>query len=185
MVEVQAAVKEFEGVNPEMILLQCTSAYPMDEAFSNLNVIRTYQEKFKVITGYSDHSQGMRLAPLSVALGACVIEKHFTLDKTMRGPDHDTSLDPEELARFILEIRETEKILGSTEKKVTEIEKNTRISLQKSLVAKKDIAVGEEFSRENIIAKRAGGQGVSPVKVYEVYGKKSFRAFKKDEVISF
>ena len=132
--------------------------------------------------GYSDHTPGWEAAVAAVALGACVIEKHFTLDKTLEGPDHKASLEPDELAALVRAVRNTELALGDGRKHVTPSEAKNKSVARKSIVAKRRIAAGEVFTEENITTKRPG-DGVSPMRWHEVLGTKARRAFDEDEKI--
>ncbi|MGD1844584.1 MAG: N-acetylneuraminate synthase [Salibacteraceae bacterium] len=183
MEEVERALAEIHPINQKVILLQCTANYPIADEEANLNVIRTFQEKFDLLVGYSDHSVGVGAAPYAVPMGAKVVEKHFTLDKSLEGPDHLASLDPVELKQFVTEVRRIEKYLGSTVKQPTASEQKTRQSLQKCLVAKAPIAKGEAFSTENLVAKRTGGRGISPMRYYDVLGQTASRDFGVDDII--
>lgn len=183
--EVRAAVNiiKQEGCR-DLIVLHCTSNYPASPANLNLRAIKTIQTEFGVITGYSDHSQGGVASLLAVALGACIVEKHFTLDKDMVGPDHKASLDPVELENFIKSIRQAEVMLGSFEKKCTAEEANSRISGRKSIVAKKDIATGAIISSGDLIMLRPG-TGISPVKINKVVGRKIIKNIKSGAIITW
>lgn len=180
--EVERALMEIHQVNRQVILLQCTANYPIRDEEANLNVLHTFQS-FNAILGYSDHSVGLGAALYAIPMGAKVLEKHFTLDKDLDGPDHRASLSPKELKAFMAQVHKVDKYLGSAVKKPTESEMATRQSLQKCLVSFKTIKKGEVFSEENIIAKRTGGEGISPIKYYEVLGKKASRDFEKNEII--
>lgn len=183
MNEVELAMAEIHPHNKDVILLQCTANYPIKDEEANLNVIRTYKEAFETIVGYSDHSVGIGAAPYAVPMGAKVVEKHFTLDKSQEGPDHLASLDPDELREFVKTIRTIEAYLGGYKKEPTASEMNTRASLQKCLVAAEDIAEGAKFTEDNIVAKRTGGKGISPIKYRELVGQKAQRAYHKNEII--
>lgn len=176
-----AAIKEFHS---QIIVLQCTSNYPMGLDEANLRVLDTYAEKYNLIVGYSDHSEGIGVSPYAVARGASLVEKHFTEDKTLPGPDHKASLDPNELKEFVTTIRNVDLMLGHPEKAPTASEANTRAALQKCLVAYQDIAVGEKFSADNLRAKRTGGAGLSPIRYDELMGKPSAQAYGKNQPIS-
>ena len=145
-------------------------------------MVQTMQKRFHCNVGYSDHTQGCEIAFAAVALGAKVIEKHFTLDKTMDGPDHAASLNPAELKHLVEGIRNIESALGSGEKKVSTSELKNKDIARKSIVAKCDIAKGTIYSNENLSTKRPG-TGISPMRWDEIIGKKAARAFKKDEQI--
>ena len=142
----------------------------------------TIKEKFSLRTGYSDHSEGNIVAISAAALGAEIIEKHFTLDKSFEGPDHKASLDSIELKEMISSIREVEKILGDGIKKPTETELKNRLTSYKSIIASKDIALGEEFTQDNLSLKRPG-TGISPMKYWSLLGKKSKKNYKAEDLI--
>jgi N,N'-diacetyllegionaminate synthase len=181
--EVKVALEEIYPFNKDVILLQCSANYPIKDEEANLNVIHTFKHNFDILVGYSDHSVGVGAAPYAVAMGAKVIEKHFTLNKNLNGPDHKASLNPEELAKMIKEIRRVEIFLGKSEKKPTLSERGTRKALQKCLVAKDGIKKGELFTQDNIIGKRTGGIGISPLFYNSLLGKKASRDYIKDKII--
>ena len=181
--EVRMALEAIEEINRDVILLQCTANYPIQDEEANIKVVQTLENQFDIITGYSDHSQGVGASPYAVALGAKVIEKHFTLDRDMEGPDHKASVTPDELKQLVQDIRRVEKYLGNGVKMPTCSEQMTRKSLQKYLVAAKDIKEGEKFTNENVVAKRTGGQGISALYIDEVIGKISNKHFIQDQII--
>ena len=181
--EIRSALAEIYTYNKDVVLMQCTANYPIQDDEANLNVINTFQENFNILTGYSDHSIGIGAAPYALPMGVCMIEKHFTINKADEGPDHLASLDPKELKELVREVRRIEKFLGSFEKVPTASELKTRKSLQKNLVAKTAIQKGEIFSDENVIAKRTGGEGISPVKYTSVFGQRAKKAFQANEII--
>jgi len=171
------------GTNRSKIsLLQCTSAYPAPPEEINLRTILTLKKKFKLIVGLSDHSAGVSAPPAAVSLGAKIIEKHITLNKNLKGPDHKASLDPKEFRTMVNNIRIVEKMLGSFLKKITKSEKKNIKIVRKSIVALKDISKNERFSELNITCKRPG-TGIKPVYFKKILGKKSKKNFKKDELI--
>lgn len=181
--EVEAALKEIYPYNKDVILLQCTANYPISDDEANLNVIYTYKKKFNVLVGYSDHSVGLGASLYAIPMGAKIIEKHFTLDKSLEGPDHLASLDAQELECFVKEIRKIETYLGSSLKQPAKSEENTRTSLQKCLVAAKPIRKGVPFTEENIIAKRTGGKGISPIDYKDVINRIAKKDYKVDDII--
>lgn len=181
--EVRAALEEIHSINKNVILLQCTANYPIRDEEANLNVIHTYRKNFDVILGYSDHSVGLGASLYSIPMGAKVVEKHFTINKEDDGPDHQASLNPDELTDYVKEIRKIETFIGSFEKKPTESEIKTRKSLQKYLVAAQSLIKGEEFDENSFVAKRTGGRGISPIKYKELIGKIIPRYYQKDEII--
>lgn len=183
MDEIEKAVQTIADINPNVVLLQCTSNYPVKANEVHLNVIKTFKKRFNMIVGFSDHTPSIGASPYAVTMGAKVVEKHFTLDKEMEGPDHRASLDPEELAAYIKEIRTVEQYLGNADKLPTESEKNTRNRLQKCLVAATTIKKGQAFNDNNIVAKRTGGKGISGLDYDAVIGKIAQRDFSKNEII--
>lgn len=182
--EVKMALEAIEKINKDVIVLQCTANYPIQDEEANIKVVQTLRNEFDILVGYSDHSQGVGASPYAVALGAKVIEKHFTLDRNMEGPDHKASVTPDELKRLVQDIRRVEKYLGDGVKMPTSSEQMTRKSLQKCLVAAKDIQEGEQFTNENVVAKRTGGQGISALYFDEVIGKTAKEHFMHDQIIS-
>ena len=142
----------------------------------------TLKNVFNCEVGYSDHTDGIEASLAAVALGATVIEKHFTLDKNLPGPDHKASASPEELKALVEGIRKVELALGIAEKKPSQIELKNRDAARKSIVAKRSIKKGELFSEDNITTKRPG-VGISPMKWNSVIGKEAKKDFKEDELI--
>lgn len=181
--EIQKALETIYPINRDVIVLQCTANYPIQNTEANINVICTLKKKFDILVGYSDHSQGIGAAPYAVAVGAKVIEKHFTLDKELKGPDHKASILPEELKQLVLEIRKAEEYLGDGIKMPSYSEQMTRKSLQKCLVAKKNIYKGEIFSNENIVAKRTNGIGISALYFDDIVGKVSEHNYNINDII--
>ena len=166
----------------DITLLQCHTDYPTEMDNVNLNAMITLKKKFNTPVGLSDHSIGIEVPIAAVALGAKVIEKHFTLDRTMIGPDHLASIEPDELARMVKAIRNIEKAMGDGEKKCSPIERANIIVARKSIVAKRDIKKGELLTEENITTKRPGN-GVSAMKWFDVLGTKAIKDFEEDELI--
>ena len=166
----------------EITLLHCTTEYPAPIEDVNLRAMETMRQKFGLKVGYSDHTHGIEIPVAAVAMGACVIEKHFTLDRNMKGPDHKASLESDELAAMVQAIRNVEKALGDGRKIPSKSEiKNIPIA-RKSIVAKKKIIKGETFTEENITTKRPG-YGISPMRWNEILGTKAIRDFDEDELI--
>lgn len=165
-------------------ILHCNSEYPTPMDDVNLKAMLHIQEVFGTEIGYSDHTLGIEVPIAAVALGASIIEKHFTLDKTMNGPDHRASLEPDELKAMVSAIRNLEKALsGSGVKEVSPSEQKNIAIARKSIVATKEIHKGEVFTEENIGVKRPG-TGISPMKWDEVIGKVSQKDFAEDELIT-
>lgn len=183
MSEVEAALKEIGSVNRDVILLQCSSNYPVPDEEVNLKVLVSFKEKFDIITGFSDHTYSIGASPYAVILGAKVVEKHFTLDKKMKGPDHRASLSPGELTEYISAIRRAERYIGSGLKEPTISERGTRPLLQKYLVAARKIKKGKRIGRCDIVAKRTGGLGISPINYEKVLGMVAKKDYQKDDVI--
>lgn len=163
-------------------VLHCTTEYPAPFTDVNLKAMLTIKDEFNVNIGYSDHTKGIEIPISAVALGATVIEKHFTLDKNMQGPDHKASLEPHELKKMVESIRNVESALGDGIKKLAESEKKNISVARKSIIAKRDIKKGEIFTQENLTVKRPGN-GISPMKWFEILGQKAIKDFKEDELI--
>lgn len=163
-------------------LLHCNTQYPTLFKDTNLKAMLTLKEKFGVDIGYSDHTLGIEVPIAAVALGATVIEKHFTLDKNMEGPDHKASLDPQELSAMVKAIRNIEIALGDGIKQPSESEIPNIEVARKSIVAKQNIAKGELLTEDNITVKRPGN-GISPMKWFSVLGTTAKRDFSEDELI--
>jgi len=163
-------------------LLHCNSEYPTPIEDVNLQAMQTIAAAFNVKVGYSDHTIGIEVPVAAVALGASIIEKHFTLDKTMEGPDHKASLEPEELKAMVHAIRNIEKALGNGIKKASPSELKNKSVVRKSIVAACDIQRGEIFTEKNIIVKRPG-TGISPIRWDEIVGKTSTKDYHEDDLI--
>jgi len=171
------------GTDREKItILQCNTEYPTPYEDVNLKAMLTIKNAFNVKVGYSDHTKGIEVPIAAVALGAEVIEKHFTLDKTMEGPDHKASLEPDELKNMIDAIRNIEKAIGDGIKKPSKSEVKNKPIARKSLIAVREIKKGELFSEENIGIKRPGN-GISPMRWDEVIGKVANQDFVVDDLI--
>ena len=170
------------ALKDRVTLLHCTSEYPAPVGEVNLRAMITMTERFRLPTGYSDHTVGIHIALAAVALGAVVIEKHFTLDKNLPGPDHSASIEPSELRSLISQIRDIEQSLGDGVKRPTKSELKNRAVVRRSLVAAKDIAKGDTFTTENLSCKRIG-HGTSPFEYWEVLGQTADRPYKADEVV--
>lgn len=163
-------------------ILHCNTQYPTPFCDVNLKAMQTMKDAFNVNVGYSDHTIGIEVPIAAVAMGATIIEKHFTLDKNMEGPDHKASLEPDELKRMIVSIRNIEKALGDRVKQLTSSEaENVKIA-RKSIVAATDIKFGDVYTESNITIKRPG-YGISPLSWDLMLGQKANRDYKKDELI--
>lgn len=173
------------GINKEQIsILHCNTEYPTPMEDVNLNAMKTIANKFGVKVGYSDHTIGIEVPIAAVAMGARIIEKHFTLDRNMEGPDHKASLEPDELKEMVNAIRNIEKALGSKNKIVTESERKNIITTRKSIVALTSIHKGDIFSEYNLTVKRPG-IGISPMLWESLIGQKSKRSYSPDDIIEF
>jgi N,N'-diacetyllegionaminate synthase len=171
------------GLEKEKItILHCNTEYPTPYGDVNLKAMNTIKEAFKINVGYSDHTLGIQIPIAAVALGATVIEKHFTLDNSMEGPDHKASLEPQELREMVRSIRIIERALGNGEKAPSKSEQKNIEIARKSIVTADLIKKGELFSEDNLTTKRPGN-GVSPIFWDKVIGKKSNRDYTKDELI--
>lgn len=183
--EIDAAITvlELAGTPREQItVLHCNTDYPTPMQEVNLRAMCTMGQVLGVPVGYSDHTTGIEVPIAAVALGASMIEKHFTLSRQMPGPDHQASLEPDELKAMVSAIRNIERALGDGVKRPTPGELKNRPIARKSLVARQPIAAGERYSIENITAKRPG-TGISPMRWDEVIGRPAPRAFATDELI--
>lgn len=166
----------------EISVLHCNTEYPTPYEDVNLKAMITLRDKLSIPVGYSDHTPGIEVPIAAVAMGAEIIEKHFTLDRNMEGPDQKASLEPDELKAMVRAIRNIEKALGSPEKTVSDSELKNITIARKSIVAKEKISKGDIFTIDNITVKRPGN-GISPMRWYEVIGKKAIKDFEEDELI--
>jgi N-acetylneuraminate synthase len=182
--EVEEAINTIRSVNSEaeISLLHCTTNYPTPYEEVNLKAMQTLAAAFKLSVGYSDHTLGIEVSVAAVAMGAKIIEKHFTLDKNLPGPDHRASLEPDELKEMVKAIRNIEMALGDGIKKPNKSEIEIMKVARKSIVASKNIKKGEIFTKTNITLKRPG-TGISPMRWNEVIGQKASRDYKDDELI--
>ena len=183
--EIEEAINAINFLeSKEIAVLHCTSNYPAKLENVNLNAINTIKNAFKIVSGYSDHTEGIIISIAAVALGANIIEKHFTLDKCMDGPDHKASLSPIELKDMVTAIRNVEMALGNGIKKSTSSEVDTMNAARKSIVASRYIKAGECIKTIDLDYKRPG-TGLSPKFYNYIIGKKANRDIKMDELISF
>lgn len=172
-----------EAISGKVTLLHCTTEYPAPLQDVNLRAIDTLEKAFSLPVGYSDHTVGISVPIAAVALGAVVIEKHFTLDRTLPGPDHNASLEPDELKAMVQAIREVELSLGNSFKQPSSIELQNRLIGRKSIVASTSIREGETFSPSNLTIKRPG-TGVSPLHYWDWLGKSSNKDYLADDVVT-
>lgn len=183
MDEVKAAVDVLKGNGArDIIVLHCNTQYPTPMPDVNLLAMVRMWEETGLAVGYSDHTQGIEIPIAAAALGAVVIEKHFTLDKNMGGPDHKTSLEPQELKRMVEGIRKVEFALGNGIKQASESEKPNVGIVRKSIVAAVSIKKGEKYTEKNLTAKRPGN-GISPMRWDEILGMTADRDYEIDEMI--
>jgi N,N'-diacetyllegionaminate synthase len=185
LAEIDSTVRSIkETGNEKLILLQCTTNYPSRIEDTNLLAMKTMAKTFGFTVGYSDHTENDIACLASVALGAKVIEKHFTLDKSLPGPDHTTSVTPSEFKSLVENIRNVEKSLGSSIKQPSEIEKKNKIGMCRSVVAKCDINKNVKITNEMIALKRPS-TGISSIYVDEIIGKKTLKKISKDEMFKW
>jgi N,N'-diacetyllegionaminate synthase len=185
LADIEAAIDVLEQAGTSranISVLHCTTEYPTPMAEVNLRTMKSIQAAFHVAVGYSDHTSGIEVAIAAVALGASVIEKHFTLDRNLPGPDHQASLEPDELRAMVAAIRNIEIALGDGIKRLTPSEAKNKAVARKSLVAASAISKGEKFCDGNVVAKRPG-TGISPMRWDEVMGRIAQRDYAADELI--
>lgn len=183
MREVEKAIETlYKYGTKELVLLHCTTNYPTNFEDVNLNAMLSLKQRFNVPVGYSDHTRGIEIPIAAVAMGAKVIEKHFTINRSMKGPDHKASIEPVELGNMIRAIRNVECALGNGEKAPTEAEKKNIPVARKSIVAKQSIEIGEKFTENNLTTKRPG-IGLSPMLWNNVIGTVAKRKYEEDEMI--
>jgi N,N'-diacetyllegionaminate synthase len=185
MAEIEAAIRVLQDSGTllsQITVLQCTTAYPLPMQDVNLRAMQTIQDKFKVEIGLSDHTLGIEIPIAAVALGAKVVEKHFTVDRKLPGPDHKASLEPTELDSMIRGIRNVEVALGDGDKRLMPSEISNIEVARKSIVASKAIKSGNIFSYENLTTKRPGN-GISPMELKDLIGKAANRDYALDELI--
>jgi N,N'-diacetyllegionaminate synthase len=183
--EVEAALEVMESAGTSrsrITVLHCTTEYPAPMSEVNLRAMMSMQSAFGVRVGYSDHTQGIEVPIAAVALGACLIEKHFTLDRNLPGPDHEASLERQELKAMVAAIRHVEQALGDGIKRPSHSELQNKVVVRKSIVAARDIRQGELFSVENLAVKRPAS-GLSPMLFDEVLGRPAQRDYEADELI--
>lgn len=183
--EIGNAVKVINSVgNKELILLHCTSSYPADIGDVNLRAMDTLRDKFGTLVGYSDHTEGIEISIVACARGARIIEKHFTLNKSLRGPDHAASIEPEEFKTMVSSIRRVEISLGSGLKKITSKEKLTRDVVRKSIVTAVRVPKGTKLKKEMLTIKRPG-TGIPPEYFDKILGKKTKIDIGRDRVLTW
>lgn len=172
LAEVAEAVEEISKYNTELVLLQCVSTYPSRFEEINLNVMKTLKQEFQCLVGYSGHERGIAVSEVAAALGACIVERHFTLDRTMKGPDHAASLEPVGLNRLVRDIRAIEKAMGSAEKNIQEAERPIRTKLAKSVVAAINIPKGTTITTD-MLSVKSPHTGLPPKYISILPGKRT------------
>jgi|ETN07SMinimDraft_1059922.scaffolds.fasta_scaffold22425_2 sialic acid synthase SpsE len=181
---VQAAYSQVNQINNQIAILQCTSTYPSAFSEVHLNVLQTFMKEFPdTVIGYSGHEQGIAIPPAAVALGAKIIERHFTLDRTMKGGDHAASLEPQGFAKMVRDIRAVEESMGSFKKEIQKSEPPVFKKLAKSIVSAVEIKVGQKITIEMLTTK-GPGTGISPTRISELIGKITIKDIPADEVIN-
>lgn len=181
--EVEDAIEVLkDNGSKEITVLHCNTEYPTPYGDVNLKAMLTLKEELGVAVGYSDHTQGIEIPVAAAALGASIIEKHFTLDKNMEGPDHKASLEPDELEAMVRAIRHIELALGNGKKEPSQSERKNIEIVRKSIVARCDIKKGDIFTEENLTTKRPG-TGISPMHWNEVINRSAKKSFHEDELI--
>ena len=183
MDEVEEAVKVITKYNQKIMLLHCVSAYPAKAEDASMLSMVALKEKFSFPVGFSDHTPEVLTDTVAVALGANLIEKHFTIDKSLPGVDHAMSINPEEMKRMVQEVRLVEKMLGKKELFVKESEKETRMMARRSVIAKVNIPKGKRITKEMLIIKRPG-TGLAPKEIYNIIGKKAKVNIKEDTLLT-
>jgi N,N'-diacetyllegionaminate synthase len=183
--EVEAAMSTLRasGLDGRIVLLHCTAEYPAPIEEANLRAISTLRQAFACPVGFSDHTPGIGASPWAVATGACSIEKHFTLDRSMAGPDHRASLEPAEMARLVHEVRQVEFALGDGVKRAMPSEARNKSRMQRSLVAARHIRAGDTIDAEMLVCKRPG-TGLSPEWMDRVVGRRAALDVQKDEMLN-
>ena len=184
--EIKGALRTLKkyGVKKNKItILHCSTQYPVPKENINMRAMQTIKKLFDTEVGYSDHSTGILVPIVAVANGASIIEKHLTLDKKMKGPDHSASIEPNEFIEMVKEIRDVEMILGSSQKIPSVDEKKNLLVARKFIVAKEDIKKGDILSLNNIAFKRTGTKGISPMDWKKINRIKSNKNYKKDQLI--
>lgn len=183
--EVEKAVDTLKnnGLEDKLVILQCTSEYPAPYNELNLRAMETMKQAFFCPVGFSDHTYGIEVCSWAVAMGACVIEKHFTLDRSMPGPDHISSIEPKDLEKLVNIIRNTEKALGDGIKKIMPCEIDNKAKMQKSLIANQNIQIGQKIKAQDLICKRPG-YGLSPIWFDRIIGKVSLNNIPEGKIIT-
>lgn len=180
--EVQMAIDTIKPINKNLIVLQCTTSYPTENKDVNLSVIKRYRNELQVLSGYSSHDRGIVIPAASVLYGSCFIEKHFTLDRTMKGPDHVSSVEPRGLELIKSYARVLEDAIGVDVKNILDIETQAREKYGYSCVAKREIKAGTELT-EDLLAYKLPGNGISPKDIYKYLGRIVLNDKQPDQII--
>jgi sialic acid synthase SpsE len=181
--EIRDAIEALRsGGSSDVILLHCVSSYPAPPEDANLRALSTLRETFAMPVGFSDHTVGTMVTLAAVALGACVVEKHFTLDRSLAGPDHAASIEPDDLARLVSDIRAVESALGDGRKTARSSERDAIANLRKSIVARRDMRTGTVLREEDLALKRPGG-GLPAKEIPALVGRQLSRDVRADEMI--
>lgn len=182
MEEIRASVEFIRQFNDKLMVFHTVTMYPVPNDCVNLNVIKTFKEELKTLVGYSSHDTGVAISAAAIALGACVIEKHFTLDRTMIGPDHAASAEPRGMELIKKYTRVVQQSLGSTYREMNEHEQAARIKYGVSITSKRNIPKDKIIDETDIVVKCPGG-GISPTKYWEVLGKKASKDIMADKTL--
>jgi N-acetylneuraminate synthase/sialic acid synthase len=185
MEDVQRAYDTIMAINPQLGILQCTAGYPAAFEELDLRVVSQYRERFPgAVIGYSGHDNGIAMPVAAYVLGARIVEKHFTLNRAMKGTDHAFSLEPVGLRKMVRDLERTHKALGDGQKKIYESEKAPIVKMGKSLVVARDLAAGHVLTRDDIVMKSPGG-GIPPYELDNVLGRITLKALYEDDFLSF
>jgi len=185
MTELTQSIAAIRGAGcTDLAVMQCTAEYPAPTDQINLKAMNTIGDTFDVAVGYSDHTEGEAAAIAAVAMGACVYEKHFTLDKTAAGPDHRASMEPDELKALIVKMRQTEQMLGDGDKRIMPCEAKNKPILQKSIVAARALSAGTVLTEDDLLTKRTGGVGIAPTRFDDVVGSTLKATLEADEPLT-
>jgi sialic acid synthase SpsE len=181
-IEILTSNKRLNKTN--ISILHCNTEYPTPYDDVNLNVLRTLKERYNTRVGYSDHTIGIEVPIAAVGIGAEIIEKHFTLDKSLPGPDQECSLNPEELINLVTSIRNIEKSFGTSEKKATKSEEKNKIIARRSIHINDNLQLGHVLTEGDLIMKRPG-DGISPINIENILGKKIIKNLSKDHKLNY
>ena len=182
MEEIKASVEFIKKINDKLMIFHAVTMYPVPNTSVNLNVLKTFKEELGTLVGYSSHDTGVVIPAAAVALGACVIEKHFTLDRTMIGPDHAASVEARGMELIVKYSKAVQESLGSSVRENNEAEQAARIKYGVSVTSKRDIKEGQVITEDDIMVKCPGG-GISPVYYWELLGKKATKDIAADKTL--